>query len=131
MPYWNSNDLNHVIRERTKLYTSLGYTNQYLSVDDLPDQKSTIFEQILNIWVSICILYFKSIKCFFLWNKTKAKIFKPLGFLLCFIYSPVKKFVGKKWRIFALVTNIYYRRNFLPTKFFTDGFFTDKVFKIY
>ena len=25
------------------------------------------------------------------------------------------------------MTNIYYRRNFLPTKFFTDGFFTDKV----
>ena len=25
------------------------------------------------------------------------------------------------------MTNIYYRRNFLPKKFFTDRFFTDKV----
>ena len=38
-----------------------------------------------------------------------------------------KKSVGKKWWIFALVTNIFYRRKFLPTKFFSDGFFTDKV----
>ena len=27
------------------------------------------------------------------------------------------------------MTNIYYRRNFLPMNFFTDGFFTDKVEK--
>ena len=29
-----------------------------------------------------------------------------------------KKSVGKKWRIFALVTNIFYRRIFLPTNNF-------------
>ena len=40
-----------------------------------------------------------------------------------FIYLIGKKSVGKKWRIFALATNIFYRRNLLPTKFFTNGFF--------
>ena len=32
------------------------------------------------------------------------------------------KSVGKKWQIFALVTNIFYRQKFLTTKFYTDGF---------
>ena len=43
------------------------------------------------------------------WNK--------IGYLIC------KKFVGKKWRIFALLKNIFYRRNFLPTNFLPTDFF--------
>jgi len=33
--YWNSSDLNLILYEGTMLYRSLGYSNQYLSVDDL------------------------------------------------------------------------------------------------
>ena len=52
----------------------------------------------------------------------------PLWKISCLEYLIGKKSVGKKWRIFALVTNIFYRRKFLPTNFFTNGFFTDKVY---
>ena len=39
-----------------------------------------------------------------------------------------KKSVGKKWRVFALVTNIFYRRNFLLTDFFyRQIIFTDEL----
>jgi len=35
---WNTGDVNLVLYEGTKLYGSLGYTNQYLSVDDIRNQ---------------------------------------------------------------------------------------------
>ena len=37
VPYWNSSDLDYIIREGTNLYRNLGFTTQYLSVDDLPN----------------------------------------------------------------------------------------------
>ncbi|WP_215897186.1 hypothetical protein, partial [Acinetobacter baumannii] len=46
--HWNNNDLDHIIREGTKLYVNLGYTCQYLSVDDLPRQV-TVESEIIQI----------------------------------------------------------------------------------
>lgn len=36
--YWNSSDLDFVLYKGTRLYNDLGYTTQYLSVDDLPSE---------------------------------------------------------------------------------------------
>jgi len=46
--FWNALDLDLVLYEGTKLYGSLGYTNQYLSVDDLRNT-ITVENEIIQI----------------------------------------------------------------------------------